>query len=143
MASTSFDTLRCARRLKEVGVPEQQADVQAELMAEAIGFYAENLPIRDNSTRALSARFSEQDSRIQQRLAEQGSNLQQLFREQDASIGSRFAIQDTKIDTKFIAQGTKLESRFSKLDSNQAVHTLLLGLMTLTLVVPKLIEWFS
>ncbi|MEI8054579.1 MAG: DUF1640 domain-containing protein [bacterium] len=32
----SFDTLRYANRLKAAGVPEKQAEVQAEMMAETI-----------------------------------------------------------------------------------------------------------
>jgi len=32
----NFDTLQCANRLKAVGVPEKQAEVQAEIMAETI-----------------------------------------------------------------------------------------------------------
>jgi hypothetical protein len=75
MASMAFDTLRYARRLKEVGVPEPQADVQAELMAEAFACcaesYADNLLTRDHFTEVLNARFAEQDARIEQRLGKQ------------------------------------------------------------------------
>lgn len=35
MAAIAFDTLKCARRLKAAGFTEQQAEVQAEVMAEA------------------------------------------------------------------------------------------------------------
>jgi hypothetical protein len=34
--STAFDTLRYSKRLKEVGFTEEQAEVQAEVFAEAI-----------------------------------------------------------------------------------------------------------
>ena len=34
MAAIAFDTLKFARRLKDVGVPKAQAEAQAELMAE-------------------------------------------------------------------------------------------------------------
>jgi hypothetical protein len=34
--TTAFDTLRWANRLKEVGVPDKQAERQAELIAETI-----------------------------------------------------------------------------------------------------------
>ncbi|HBM82527.1 MAG TPA: DUF1640 domain-containing protein, partial [Halieaceae bacterium] len=47
MATLAFDSLRYARRLREAGVPEPQADAQAELMAEAFGFYADNIVTRD------------------------------------------------------------------------------------------------
>ena len=50
MTSITFDSLRYARfgSGAEAGVPEPQADVQAELMAEAFGFYAVNILTRDH-----------------------------------------------------------------------------------------------
>ncbi len=67
MVSMAFDTLRYARRLREAGVPEPQADVQAELMAEAFGFYADNLLTRDyfdQFRESLDARFAEQEAKL-------------------------------------------------------------------------------
>ena len=83
MTTMAFDTLRYARRLKEVGVPEPQAEVQAELMAEAFGFYADNLLTKDHFTEVLNARFAEQDAR-----------MEASFIEQDAKFEARFARQD-------------------------------------------------
>ena len=44
MAAVAFDTLKCARRLKEAGYTDKQAEVQAEIMAEAFVFNMESLP---------------------------------------------------------------------------------------------------
>lgn len=66
MATLAFDSLRYARRLKEVGVPQEQAEVQAELMADTFGFYVENLVTKEY----LESRFAEQDARIDSRFAE-------------------------------------------------------------------------
>lgn len=71
MASVAIDTLQFARRLKAVGVPEQQAETQAELMGEAFGFYVDDLVTRDYLDARLDARFSEQDARIDAQFAEQ------------------------------------------------------------------------
>jgi hypothetical protein len=71
MATMAFDSLRYARRLREVGVPEPQAEAQAELMAEAFGFYAENILTRDHFTDVVNARFAEQDTKFEQRFARQ------------------------------------------------------------------------
>lgn len=71
MSATAIDTLRFSRRLREVGVPEQQAEVQAELMAEAFGFYRDNLVTREyldarlaDMEVALERRFSGVDTRF-------------------------------------------------------------------------------
>jgi hypothetical protein len=114
MASMAFDTLRYARRLKEVGVPEPQADVQAALMAEAFACcaesYADNLLTRDHFTEVLNARFAEQDARFEQRLG---------------------------------AMDSKVERRFSKLEGTQVLHTWMLGLITVAVVIPQLQAWLG
>ena len=65
MCAIAFDTLKFARRLMEVGVPEKQAEVQAELMAEAFLYNMDSLVTKDY----LEARFAEQDARIDVRFA--------------------------------------------------------------------------
>ena len=113
----AFDSLRYSRRLQEAGVPEPQAEVQAELMAEAFGFYAANLLTRDHFNDVLNARFAEQDARMEQRFAEQDGKFEERF---------------TAHDRKFAAQDAQLK-----------LHTWMLGLIIVTLVVPQLIEWFG
>ncbi|MEE4279184.1 MAG: hypothetical protein V2I82_12015 [Halieaceae bacterium] len=121
MTTLAFDTLRYARRLKEVGVPEPQAEVQAELMAEAFGFYADNLLTKDHFTEVLNARFAEQEARFE----------------------ARFAQMDGHIERRFAEQEAKFETRFVKLERNQSLHSWMLGLIVVTLVVPQLLEWFT
>jgi hypothetical protein len=79
MSTLAFDSLRYARRLREAGVPEPQADAQAELMAEAFGFYADNILTRDYFDAELNARFAEQDLRIERRFAEQDAKFEARF----------------------------------------------------------------
>ena len=83
MSAVQFDSLKYARRLRDVGVPEPQADTQAELMAEAFGFYVDNLVTKEHLDLALDKRFAQQDARIDAR-----------FAEQDARIDARFARQE-------------------------------------------------
>jgi hypothetical protein len=102
-------------------VPEQQADAQAELMAEAFGFYADNLLTRDHFTEVLNARFAEQDAKIEQRLG----------------------AMDAKFEQCIAALDSKLEMRFGRQDTVNRLHTWMLGLITLVLVVPQLQDWLS
>ena len=69
MSSLAFDSLRFARRLKEAGVPEDQAETQAELMAETFGFYIDNLVTRDYLDARLESRLAQQDLYIEKRLS--------------------------------------------------------------------------
>ena len=121
MTSMAFDTLRYTRRLREAGVPEPQADVQAELMAEAFGFYTDNLLTKDHFTEVLNARFSE------------AAAMQNLgFAEQDARFEKRFSEQDAKF-----------EKRSAQQDRILFLHTWMLGILVLTLAVPQLQSWLS
>ena len=65
MSAIAFDTLRYARRLQSAGVPAQQAEVQAELMAEAFGFYIDNLVTREH----LDARLATLEQGLEKRFA--------------------------------------------------------------------------
>ncbi len=65
MAAVAFDTLKYARRLMEAGVPEKQAETQAELMAEAFVYNIDALVTKDY----LDARFAEQEAKLDQRFA--------------------------------------------------------------------------
>ena len=70
MAAVAFDTLKFARRLKEAGVPEAQAEAQAELMAEAFVYNMDALVTKDYLEETLDARFAAQDLRLAKRFAE-------------------------------------------------------------------------
>ena len=71
MAAIAFDTLKYARRLIEAGVPEQQAQAQAEGMAEAFLVNIDALVTRDY----LDARLAEQDARIETRFGVTNSRI--------------------------------------------------------------------
>ena len=110
MSALVFDTLKYTRRLMEAGVPKQQAEVQAEAMAEAFVFNVEALVTRDY----LDARLGEQDARIDK-----------WFMEQDARIDKRFA-----------EHGFRFERELSKVKRQLNLHSWMLALIVLTTVVP-------
>ena len=132
MSSTGFDTLRFSRGLREVGVPEQQADRQAELMADAFSTFADELVTRDYFSEVLDARLTQHGAELEQRIVEK--------------MMLRFAEQDTKVEARFAGQDAKFEShdaRFGKQDRILLLHTWMLGLITLVLVVPQLQAWLA
>ena len=70
------------------GVPEEQAEAQAEIMAEAFLLNMDALVTKDY----LDARFAEQDARMDIRFAEQDARIDARF----AGIDTRFAEVDGK-----------------------------------------------
>jgi hypothetical protein len=47
MATAAFDSLKCARRLKDAGYTDKQAEVQAEIMTEAFVSNMDSLVTKD------------------------------------------------------------------------------------------------
>jgi len=150
----AFDSLRFARRLRDAGVPEPQADAHAELMAETLSHFAENLLTKDHFEAVLEARFAAQDAileqrfveqsaRFEQRFVEQDARFEQCFVEQDARFKQRFVEQDAKFEQRFSKQETGFEQRFSKQDRTLALHTWMLGILVLVMVVPQLQGWLA
>ena len=128
-------------------MPEQQADRQAELMAEAFSAFADNLVTKDYFSEVLEARLSQHSADLQQRIVEK---MNRRFAEQDEKFDGRFAEMDEKftrrmagMDEKFTARFADHDARFSKLDRTLLLHTWMLGLITLVLVVPQLQAWFA
>ena len=100
MAAVAFDTLKCARRLKDAGYTNQQAEVQADIMAEAFVYNMDTLVTKDY----LDARFAEQEARIDSKFSEQDARIDGMFSEQGARIDSQFAhidVQFTEIKGQF------------------------------------------
>lgn len=75
MAAVAFDTLKCARRLKKAGYTDKQAEVQAEIMAEAFVYNMDTLVTKDY----LDARFAEQEARIDVKFADMKGQFRLVF----------------------------------------------------------------
>lgn len=147
MSTAVFDTLRFSRGLREVGVPEQQADRQAELMAEAFSAFADKLVTKDYFSEVLDARLKQQSAELEHRIVEQ---MNERFAEQDAKLEARIGELDEKftarigeLDQKWSSRFADHDARFARLDRTLLLHTWMLGLITLVLVVPQLQAWVA
>ena len=139
MSALVFDTLKYTRRLMEAGVPKQQAEVQAETMAEAFVFNVDALVTRDyldarlgEQDARIEQRFTEQDARIDQRFTELGANVDQRFTELDASIDRRFA----GLEPRFAQQELGFEREISKVKSQLRLHSWMLAIIAVSTVAP-------
>ena len=143
MTSLTFDSLRYARRLRQSGMPEPQADAQAELMAESFGIIADKVLTKEHFEAVLRARldagFAAQNAQLEKRFA----SIDQRFTEQDAKFEQRFTEQDAKSENRFAEQNARFENRFVKLERTLFLHTWMLGLIVLVLVVPQLQAWLA
>ena len=53
MSAIAFDTLKYSKRLKEAGVPDKQAEAEAEALAEVLEVNLKDLSTKDNLTREV------------------------------------------------------------------------------------------
>ena len=109
MATLAFDSLKYARRLRDAGVSESQAEVQAELMAEAFGFYADNIVTRDYLDATLRAAMTDLEARL-----------------------------TTKLDARLNQQDVKLASIEATMNGNFRVLSALMGVTLLAVAVPAI-----
>jgi hypothetical protein len=125
VAAIAFDTLKFARRLKEVGVPEAQAEAQAELMAEAFVFNMDALVTRDYLDQCLDARFAEHEARFEARLM--------------AKMDARFAAQEARFEARFQAIEARLHNhdlQFAEIRGELKLHRWILALILATTTLP-------
>tara|TARA_R110001599_G_scaffold144698_2_gene326463 strand:- start:18421 stop:18849 length:429 start_codon:yes stop_codon:yes gene_type:complete len=138
MTTLAFDSLKYARRLREAGVPELQAEVQAELMAEAFGFYADNIVTKDYLDSTLRAAFAEQDAKFEQRFAA----IDQRFIDIEHQLGDlRTGLKaelETMLTTRLNQQDVKLASIEATMNGNFRVLSALMGVTLLAVAVPAI-----
>ena len=79
MAAIAFDSLKCARRLKNAGFSDEQAEVQAEIMAEAFVFNMDALVTKDYLDARLDARFAEQSAKTDVKFAEMKDQFKLVY----------------------------------------------------------------
>ncbi len=145
MATLAFDSLQYARRLKAAGVPESQAEVQAELMAEAFGFYADNIVTRDYLDSTLRAAFAEQDAKFEKRFAaidQRFASIDQRFNDIEHQLGDlRTGLKaelETMITTRLNQQDVRLASIEATMNGNFRVLSALMGVTLLAVAVPAI-----
>lgn len=67
MSAMTFDTLKFANRLKSAGVPEKQAEAEAEVLAEALEVNLKDLPTKDDLL-AVKFEMQQEMKMMEQRL---------------------------------------------------------------------------
>ncbi len=117
MSISTFDTLKYVRRLERAGMSLELAEAQAEVLTEAFNVNLDQLVTKDYFEGRMTARFSEQDARIDKLFAEQGARFEKRFAEQDAKFEKRFAEQDAKFEKRFAEQRAYMDVKFAEIDA--------------------------
>ena len=78
MAAIVFDVRKAERRLLAAGASQKLAEATADLMSEAVVHNLDALVTKDYLDHVLDARFSQQDTRIDQRFHELETQLREF-----------------------------------------------------------------
>ena len=131
MVASPFDTLKFARRLKDVGVPEAQAEAQAEVMAEAFVFNMDALVTKDYLEQCLDARFGRLDTRF--------GRLDARFGRQQAGIDQKLSTLEARFEKRFVDH----DLQFAEVRGELKLHRWMLALILVTSVLPYLQKIFA
>jgi len=109
-----FDSLQFVRRLKEMGVPDAQAEAGAELARETIMRMANNLATRDDLEalrRGLEDRFDVRCRSLEDKIDAQRASLEDKMDAQRASLEDKIDAQRASLEDKIYAQRASLEDK--------------------------------
>jgi hypothetical protein len=107
----ALDTLAYARRLRQAGFTEQQAEAQAEALAAVmVESLATKADLQELELR-LDTRFARIDERFS-RIDERFIRVDERF----ARVDERFEHLERQMETRFAEQTARLDTRFTELD---------------------------
>ena len=139
MATATFDTLKFANALKAVGVPDKQAEAEAQVLSEVFSINFREVTTKEDLKRAVSdieVRIREVEQRllvkIDQFRLELNSKIEQFKTELSAKIDLVEKKLDAKIDQVKTDLSAKIDLVEKKLDAKMdSIHLKLSGEMIL------------
>ncbi|MBF0296804.1 MAG: DUF1640 domain-containing protein [Magnetococcales bacterium] len=117
MTGLAFDTLRYTKRLREVGVPEPQAEVQAELLAEAL---ADRLATKEDLAKMdadLKLAIKELDVKLTQDIKQLEAKLTQDIKQLEAKLTQDIKQLEAKLTQDIKELEIKLTREIKALDT--------------------------
>lgn len=142
MSAIGFDTLKIARRLKEAGVPAQQAEAQAEVLGEAFLFNLDEIVTRDYLDSRLAPISARLDG-IDTRLDGIDARLDRMDTRFDG-IDARLDRMDTRFDgidarlQGIDARLNQIDQRFIEMDGKFRLLFWMQGMTIAVIVIPLL-----
>ena len=113
MATATFDTLKFANALKAVGVPDKQAEAEAQVLSEVFSINFREVTTKEDLKRAVAdieVKIREVEQRLLVKIDQNTSKIDQFRME----LISKIDLAEKKLDAKI--DHTKTET-FAKMDS--------------------------
>ena len=126
MATATFDTLKFANALKAVGVPDKQAEAEAQVLSEVFSINFREVTTKEDLKRAVSdieVRIREVEQRLLVKIDQNTVKIDQFRLELNSKIEQVKTELSAKIDLvekKLDAKIDQVKTEFlAKMDSNQ------------------------
>ncbi len=126
MATATFDTLKFANALKAVGVPDKQAEAEAQVLSEVFSINFREVTTKEDLKRAVAdieVKIREVEQRLLVKIDQNNAKIEQFRQELNAKIDLLEKKLDAKIDqvkTELSAKIDLLDKKLdAKMDSNQ------------------------
>ena len=133
MSAIGFDTLKFARKLKQAGVPERQAEAQAEVLGEAFLYNLNEIVTRDYLDTRLAPVYARLDG-IDARLDGIDARLD--------GIDARLDRMDARLDG-IDARLNQIDQRFVEIDGKFRLVFWMQGMTIAVIVIPMLTNFLS
>jgi hypothetical protein len=135
MSAIGFDTLKIARKLKEAGVPDKQAEAQAEVLGEAFLYNLDEIVTRDYLDSRLVPINARLDG-IDARLDGIDARLDRMDARFDG-IDARLDRMDGRFDG-IDARLNQIDQHFIEIDGKFRLVYWMLGMIIVVNVIPIL-----
>ncbi len=113
MATATFDTLKFANALKAVGVPDKQAEAEAQVLSEVFSINFREVTTKEDLKRAVAdieVKIREVEQRLLVKIDQNTSKIDQFRMELNAKID----LVDKKLDAKIDLLEKKLDAKIDQ-----------------------------
>ncbi len=116
MATVTFDTLKFANKLKSAGVPDKQAEAEAEAIAEVIQVNFKDLVTKEDlrhELKELEMRFDAKLDRLEAKLMGEIARLENTLAGELIQLEGKLMGEITQSDAKLMAEITQVRGEIT------------------------------
>ena len=113
MATATFDTLKFANALKAVGVPDKQAEAEAQVLSEVFSINFREVTTKEDLKRAVAdieVKIREVEQRLLVKIDQNAAKIDQFRQE----LISKIDLVDKRLDAKIDQTKTELSSKIDQ-----------------------------
>ena len=119
MATATFDTLKFANALKAVGVPDKQAEAEAQVLSEVFSINFREVTTKEDLKRAVAdieVKIREVEQRLLVKIDQFRVELNSKIDQFKTELSAKIELTDKKLDAKIEQNKTDLSAKIELVD---------------------------